>query len=538
MNVETWLKKNRHKLSPKTKYEELFVREVIGRVDDIDLRFFSAQMPFKHEWVGNRQCDFSIREGDLVRIAIEVDGYDKTGRGEGMTSKEFVLWERRQAALTAQGWYVLRFANTDVKHNPERCAELVSLLLRELRQMSQHLGDLKNKTDQLQNEVESLRAIRKEHLARAAEDRKKYQKEKAAAEHRAKSAEKKISVVETELQNLQDRTSDEKNLQANERAQLKKQIADLTGELTYWVQERKKHNESKSKWDTKLAEEHRKRELAEKRIGSLEAELEKIRSAQANADKSAPLSVDEEARLESLDPEHEQKIENYKARVKELEAAAQTTEKKVIDPMRHTIWAFAVVTIAAMILIAVISRNSVAPPVVSSSSEVAVSAKDSYDATDTADGGIARNQTRSAETNPSQEASVLDVPIRSPEVADSPEKGESFPAAVAERQTCPNPLDWQAAEEHIGTRSAIAGPVAGISHRPDVSGQPTWISVGATFPDRNRLEIVIWGRNRDELAPFLSEVKQGSSICVIGNITEYREIPQVVVSSSDQVWVH
>lgn len=118
-------------------YEVLFANSVLPRVEGLTCNVVTVQYPFVDRDGKNRYCDFTIIESETVRLAIEIDGYDKRGTGSGMTHDEFLDWQRRQASLAAQGWHVLRFANRDVRDHPQRCAEHVSQLLKRLRQSEQ-----------------------------------------------------------------------------------------------------------------------------------------------------------------------------------------------------------------------------------------------------------------------------------------------------------------------------------------------------------------------------------------------------------------
>ena len=140
MNNEKWLSRNNKKLA--NKWERMFVEQVLSRVDDLDWASLEAQLPFRDRDGRQRYADFAISEGEHVRIVLEVDGYDKTGRGTGMTKAEFVDWQRRQNALADQGWSVLRFANRDVRDHPARCAEHITLLLRQQRHAMKHHENL------------------------------------------------------------------------------------------------------------------------------------------------------------------------------------------------------------------------------------------------------------------------------------------------------------------------------------------------------------------------------------------------------------
>lgn len=151
MDLEAWLEHHRDQLG--SKYESLFVESVLSRVPELDLLTLHVQYHFVDADGGNRYCDFAILEGDDLRIAIEVDGYDKRGRGQGMTHEEFVDWQRRQASLVTQGWSVLRFANVDVRDYAARCAEHVCLLLRQERSKLAHRKQLEQKIQIVEDEL-------------------------------------------------------------------------------------------------------------------------------------------------------------------------------------------------------------------------------------------------------------------------------------------------------------------------------------------------------------------------------------------------
>ena len=127
MTQDEWLKANAARFG--SDYERLFASNVLSLVAGIRYESLSAQYPFKDNDGKQRYCDLVINEEGDVRIAIEIDGYDKSGTGTGMSHPEFVDWQRRQSALTSQGWRVLRFANRDVREHPQRCAREISVLL-------------------------------------------------------------------------------------------------------------------------------------------------------------------------------------------------------------------------------------------------------------------------------------------------------------------------------------------------------------------------------------------------------------------------
>ncbi|WP_368935082.1 endonuclease domain-containing protein [Alcaligenes faecalis] len=131
MDFSNWVERNQDKLG--SEYEILFAERVLPLVEGLRCDQVKAQHHFIDSDGKNRYCDFVIVESDIIRVAIEIDGYDKRGTGTGMSYEDFLDWQRRQASLASQGWHVLRFANRDVRDAPSRCAEHISELLNRLR---------------------------------------------------------------------------------------------------------------------------------------------------------------------------------------------------------------------------------------------------------------------------------------------------------------------------------------------------------------------------------------------------------------------
>lgn len=126
-----WYSDNKHKFH--SEYEHVFFKKILMHLPNLDFSHVHAQLPFKDDDGKQRYCDFAINESENIRLAIEIDGYDKSGNGQGMSHDDFVDWQRRQAALTSQGWYILRFANRDIRDEPKRCHENIKKTLHRLR---------------------------------------------------------------------------------------------------------------------------------------------------------------------------------------------------------------------------------------------------------------------------------------------------------------------------------------------------------------------------------------------------------------------
>lgn len=130
MDWSTWLKT--HKTSYDSTWEERFVNDVLVNVETLDPKTLSTQVPFTDIGGRSRRMDFTIVDG-AVKVALEVDGWDKTGAGHGMTKPEFADFLVRQNALQAQGYAVLRFSNTYFRDHPDDCVEAIELTLQDMR---------------------------------------------------------------------------------------------------------------------------------------------------------------------------------------------------------------------------------------------------------------------------------------------------------------------------------------------------------------------------------------------------------------------
>lgn len=395
MNIEDWLSQNSRYLA--NDWERMFVKAVLSRVDELDWESIQAQMSFRDRDGKQRYADFAIAEGDHLKIAIEVDGYDKTGRGTGMTHAEFVDWQRRQNALTDQGWFVLRFANRDVRDHPDRCAEHIDLLLRKKRQEMSHHESIHKKIIALEGELET------------------------AHEKVAEKAKKQSYLVE------------------RERTEAKEAIKKQKG---------------------------------------LEKELREARRQMKRAENAPELDTREAEELAALNKAQEEELEKLKSEVEKQAAQIEEGEGEQ-DKMKTAIWAFAVVIITAMGMLVWVTSS--------------------------------RAPSESASESGFRESSV----------------------SIGEN--CTNPATWKNAQNYLDRRAALEGPVEGVTYRSQSPGQPTWINIGAPFPDNDRLVLVIWGRNRDQFESLLSRLSTGQTICAIGEVSEYRGTAQIELERVDQI---
>ncbi len=133
MTAEEWIEKNQHLFSTKTPYERRYVERVLAHVKGIDWSSVAAQTVIRDSGGKQRRIDFTICEGMTVRIAIEVEGYDKTGDGKGATREEHARASAREQEIVAAGYTVIRVANRLVDREPDDCRRTVELVLKRER---------------------------------------------------------------------------------------------------------------------------------------------------------------------------------------------------------------------------------------------------------------------------------------------------------------------------------------------------------------------------------------------------------------------
>jgi hypothetical protein len=104
-----------------------------------------------------------------------------------------------------------------------------------------------------------------------------------------------------------------------------------------------------------------------------------------------------------------------------------------------------------------------------------------------------------------------------------------------DESACPGSVGWTDAKSVEGQEAVVRGTVAATSYRPDVNGEPTFINVGKDYPDPARFTIVIWGEDRASFSSAPEVLYDGAKVCATGSVTKYGGLPQMNVTSEDQI---
>ncbi len=88
---------------------------------------------------------------------------------------------------------------------------------------------------------------------------------------------------------------------------------------------------------------------------------------------------------------------------------------------------------------------------------------------------------------------------------------------------------------HVGEVATVCGPVGHTLYASSTRGQPTFIDFGPKYPD-SVFVVLIWGSSRSKFGtPELTY--QNRSICVTGEIHNYKGKPEIIVSDPGAISV-
>lgn len=100
-----------------------------------------------------------------------------------------------------------------------------------------------------------------------------------------------------------------------------------------------------------------------------------------------------------------------------------------------------------------------------------------------------------------------------------------------------NAISWLMAPEHIGESASVYGLVVDSEFADSSNGQPTFLDLGAPYPDKDRVTVVIWGDSRSAFTAPPEALYKDKTICVTGDIYIYDDVCNIEVTSPDQIIV-
>jgi len=91
------------------------------------------------------------------------------------------------------------------------------------------------------------------------------------------------------------------------------------------------------------------------------------------------------------------------------------------------------------------------------------------------------------------------------------------------------------AKSHVGERATVCGEVASTHYASRTRGNPTFINLDKPYPNQI-FTVLIWGTDRPKFGDP-EELYRNKHICIIGKISDYKGVPEVVAYEPPQIKV-
>jgi hypothetical protein len=91
------------------------------------------------------------------------------------------------------------------------------------------------------------------------------------------------------------------------------------------------------------------------------------------------------------------------------------------------------------------------------------------------------------------------------------------------------------AKSHVGERATVCGEVASTRYAARTRGNPTFINLDKPYPNQI-FTVLIWGTDRPKFGDP-EELYRNKHICIIGKISDYKGVPEVVAYEPPQIKV-
>lgn len=109
--------------------------------------------------------------------------------------------------------------------------------------------------------------------------------------------------------------------------------------------------------------------------------------------------------------------------------------------------------------------------------------------------------------------------------------------AGSDRAWCDGAVPWNQVSPKQGELLTVKGPAIAFTQRLNANGSPTFINIGADYPDKSRLTAVIWGNNLDKFAKNIGKGITGKEVCIIGKLSSYKGVNQIELNEPHQLKV-
>lgn len=90
--------------------------------------------------------------------------------------------------------------------------------------------------------------------------------------------------------------------------------------------------------------------------------------------------------------------------------------------------------------------------------------------------------------------------------------------------------------QYNGQTVTVCSKVYGTKYLDRSNSQPTFLNVGAAYPN-SPLTVVIFGKDRDNFKTAPEDLYKGRNICVTGEVKEFKDKYEIVVSKPEQITI-
>lgn len=111
------------------------------------------------------------------------------------------------------------------------------------------------------------------------------------------------------------------------------------------------------------------------------------------------------------------------------------------------------------------------------------------------------------------------------------------PATPTQSNLPDGAIYWYEADQHVGEIVSVYGDVKSTEFAYESNGQPTFIDIGASYPDSSRVTVVIWGEYRGNFPAPPEEMYAGQTILAAGEIYVHDGVCNIEVHSPEQISV-
>lgn len=101
---------------------------------------------------------------------------------------------------------------------------------------------------------------------------------------------------------------------------------------------------------------------------------------------------------------------------------------------------------------------------------------------------------------------------------------------------CQTQVSLDSVSRHVGEKVTVCGRVFGTRFLSQSASQPTFLNMGAAFPD-NPLTVVIFGDDRKNFSKPPEELYAGKSICVTGIVKQYKGKAEIIIDKQEEITV-